>query len=68
MEYSVRVEIPTDTEDECAGYGSDTCQFLLSSYCVLFHEDVVSHDGHVYKHATCPASGEKRYDGTTRGN
>lgn len=60
MKYSVIVELPTDTQDECARY--EPCEFLLGEYCSLFCETVVKHDGHTYKLKVCPASGEKRYD------
>ena len=60
MKYKVEVEIPTDTQNECAKYTS--CCFLLNDYCVLFGETVAKYDGHTYKTKECPASGEKRYD------
>ena len=60
MEYTITVELPTDTQDECALY--EPCRFLLGNYCVLFQESIVAHDGHIYKLPQCPASGEPRYD------
>ena len=62
MEYEVAVTLPTDTEDECAKYGS--CKFLLGYFCVLFGGACATSDNgnHIYKLKECPASGEKRYD------
>ena len=58
--YTVDVEIPADTQDECSRW--ESCPFLLNNFCTLFHEAVVEHDGHIYKLGICPASGERRYD------
>ena len=61
MEYTVKVELPNNTQDECGDY--PPCSFLLGdSYCTLFQDTLTSHDGHTYKLKECPASGEMRYD------
>jgi len=60
--YTVEVELPTDTDDECCAVGHDPCRFLLDNYCTLFHETLASSQDHIYKLKVCPASGEKRYD------
>ncbi len=61
-EFSVKVFLPTDTQDECALY--EPCQFLLGDYCILFHDNLgfAGNRDHIYKLKACPASGEKRYD------
>lgn len=60
VEYSVKVFLPTNTQDECALY--ELCRFLLGVYCTLFQDTLTSQDDHYYKLKECPASGEKRYD------